>query len=149
IFNTRSEVADILGLPENSIRVIPMEVGGAFGAKIRALCEPITAILARATGRPVRYVMTRREELIAGMPAPQVIIRLKTGVKRDGTLMALEAESVLETGAFSGTVIAVAAVFLGSLYRWPAFDIKGSEVLTHKPSVAAYRAPVAPQTIFA
>ena len=56
----------------------------------------------------------------------------------------LGVETVLESGAFSGTVLAVSAVFLGSLYRWPAFDIKGSEVLTHKPSVAAYRAPVAP-----
>jgi CO/xanthine dehydrogenase Mo-binding subunit len=148
-FNTRSEVADVLGIEENRIKVIPVECGGGFGGKIRALCEPITAILARATGRPVRYVMTRREELEAGMPAPQVIIRLKTGVKRDGTLMALEAETVLESGAFSGTVLAVSAVFLGSLYKWPAFDITGSEVLTHKPSVAAYRAPVAPQSIFA
>jgi CO/xanthine dehydrogenase Mo-binding subunit len=148
-FNTRSEVADVLGIEENRIKVIPVECGGGFGGKIRALCEPITALLARATGRPVRYVMTRREELEAGMPAPQVIIRLKTGAKRDGSLMALEAETVLESGAFSGTVLAVSAVFLGSLYRWPAFDIKGSEVLTHKPSVAAYRAPVAPQTIFA
>jgi CO/xanthine dehydrogenase Mo-binding subunit len=148
-FNTRSEVADVLGIEENRIKVVPVECGGGFGGKIRALCEPITALLARATGRPVRYVMTRREELEAGMPAPQVIIRLKTGARRDGTLMALEAETVLESGAFSGTVLAVSAVFLGSLYRWPAFDIKGSEVLTHKPSVAAYRAPVAPQTIFA
>src|SRR5215471_17472511 len=144
-FNTRSEVADVLEIPENRIKVIPVECGGGFGGKIRALCEPVTAELARMTGRAVRYVMTRREELQAGMPAPQVIIRLKTGVKRDGTLMALEAETVLESGAFSGTVLAVSAVFLGSLYRWPAFDIKGSEVLTHKPSVAAYRAPVAPQ----
>ena len=148
-FNTRSEVADVLGIDENRVKVIPVECGGGFGGKIRALCEPITALLARATGRPVRYVMTRREELEAGMPAPQVIIRLKTGVKRDGTLMALEAENVLESGAYSGTVLAVAAVFLGSLYKWPAFDIKGTEVLTHKPSVAAYRAPVAPHTIFA
>jgi CO/xanthine dehydrogenase Mo-binding subunit len=148
-FNTRTEVADVLGIEENRIKVIPVECGGGFGGKIRALCEPITALLARATGKPVRYVMTRREELQAGMPAPQVIIRLKTGAKKDGTLMALEAETVLESGAFSGTVLAVSAVFLGSLYRWPAFDITGSEVLTHKPSVAAYRAPVAPQTIFA
>jgi CO/xanthine dehydrogenase Mo-binding subunit len=148
-FNTRSEVADVLGIPENRIRVIPMECGGGFGAKIRALCEPIAALLARATNRPVRYVMTRREELEAGMPAPQVIIRLKTGVKRDGGLMALEAETILDAGAFSGAVLAVSAVFLGSMYRWPAFDIRGYEVLTHKPSVAAYRAPVAPQTIFA
>jgi CO/xanthine dehydrogenase Mo-binding subunit len=148
-FNTRSEVADVLGIDENRVKVIPVECGGGFGGKIRALCEPITALLARATGRPVRYVMTRREELEAGMPAPQVIIRLKTGARRDGSLTALEAETVLESGAFSGTVLAVSAVFLGSLYKWPAFDIKGSEVLTHKPSVAAYRAPVAPQTIFA
>ena len=148
-FNTRSEVADVLELPENRIKVIPMECGGGFGGKIRALCEPITAILARATGRPVRYVMTRREELEAGMPAPQVIIRLKTGVKRDGTLMALEGEAILESGAFSGAVLAVSGVFLASLYLWPAFDVKGFEVLTHKPSIAAYRAPVAPQTIFA
>ncbi|PYN80880.1 MAG: xanthine dehydrogenase [Candidatus Rokuibacteriota bacterium] len=148
-FNTRTEVADVLELPENRIKVIPMECGGGFGGKIRALCEPITAILARAAGRPVRYVMTRREELEAGMPAPQVIIRLKTGVKRDGTLMALEGEAILESGAFSGAVLAVSGVFLASLYLWPSFDVKGFEVLTHKPSIAAYRAPVAPQTIFA
>ena len=112
-------------------------------------CEPITAVLAQATKRPVRYVMTRREELEAGMPAPQVIIKLKTGVKKDGTLMAIDAETVIESGAFSGAVLAVSAVFLGSMYKWPSFDIRGFEVLTHKPSVAAYRAPVAPQTIFA
>jgi CO/xanthine dehydrogenase Mo-binding subunit len=148
-FNTRSEVADVLGVPENQIRVIPVECGGGFGGKIRALCEPITAVLAQVTKRPVRYVMTRREELQAGMPAPQVIIKLKTGVKRDGTLMALDAETVIDSGAFSGAVLAVSAVFLGSMYKWPSFDIRGFEVLTHKPSVAAYRAPVAPQTIFA
>src|SRR2546428_3154066 len=126
-----------------------MECGGGFGGKIRALCEPITAVLARVTGRPVRYVMTRREELEAGNPAPQVLIRLKTGVSRDGTLMALEAESVIESGAFSGAVLTVSGVFLASLYLWPAFEVRGFEVLTHKPSIAAYRAPVAPQTIFA
>jgi CO/xanthine dehydrogenase Mo-binding subunit len=148
-FNTRSEVADVLHIPENRIRVIPMECGGGFGGKIRALCEPIAALLARATGRPVRYVMTRREELEAGMPAPQVVIRLKTGVKRDGTLMALEAETILDSGSISGAVLTMSAIFLGSLYKWPSFDVRGFEVLTHKPSVAAYRAPTAPQTIFA
>src|SRR5215510_1310874 len=148
-FNTRSEVADVLEIPENTIKVIPVECGGGFGGKILSLCEPITAVLARVTKRPVRYVMTRREELEAGMPAPQVIIRLKTGVKKDGTLMALEADTILDSGSFSGTVLAVSAVFLGSMYKWPNFDIRGSEVLTHKPSVAAYRAPGAPQTIFA
>ena len=148
-FNTRSEVADILGLEENQIKVIPMECGGGFGGKIRALCEPITAVLAKASGRPVRYVMTRREELDAGIPAPQVIIKLKTGCKRDGTLMALDAETIIESGAFSGAVLTMSAVFIASVYKFPNFEVRGFEVLTHKPSIAAYRAPTAPQTFFA
>jgi CO/xanthine dehydrogenase Mo-binding subunit len=148
-FNTRSEVADVLHIEENRIKVIPVECGGGFGGKIRALCEPITAILARVTKRPVRYVMTRREELEAGMPAPQVIIRLKTGAKRDGTLTALDGETVIESGAFSGAVLTMSAVFLSSVYQFPAFEVRGFEVLTHKPSIAAYRAPTAPQTFFA
>src|SRR5215475_8872808 len=148
-FNTRSEVADVLELPENRIKVIPMECGGGFGGKVRALCEPITAVLARATGRPVRYVMTRKEELEAGMPAPQVIIKMKTGVKRDGTLMALDADTIIESGAFSGAVLTMSAVFIASVYKFPNFEVRGYEVLTHKPSIAAYRAPTAPHTFFA
>src|SRR5205823_5952134 len=148
-FNTRSEVADVLEIAENRIKVIPVECGGGFGGKIRALCEPVTAELARVTGRPVRYVMSRREELIAGMPAPQVIIRLKTGVKRDGTLMALDGESIIESGAFAGAILATSCIFLASFYKWPSFDVRAYEVLTHKPSIAAYRAPTAPHTFFA
>ncbi|HEX2441109.1 MAG TPA: xanthine dehydrogenase family protein molybdopterin-binding subunit [Methylomirabilota bacterium] len=148
-FNTRSEVADVLHIEENRIKVIPVECGGGFGGKIRALCEPITAILARVTKRPVRYVMTRREELEAGMPAPQVIIKLKTGAKRDGTLMALDAETVIESGAYSGAVLTMSAVFVSSVYKFPNFEVRAFEVLTHKPSIAAYRAPTAPQTFFA
>ncbi len=148
-FNTRSEVADVLHIEENRIKVIPVECGGGFGGKIRALCEPITAILARVTRRPVRYVMTRREELDAGMPAPQVIITLKTGVKRDGTLMALDGETIIESGAFSGAVLTMSAVFVSSVYQFPNFEVRAFEVLTHKPSIAAYRAPTAPQTFFA
>src|SRR2546428_650606 len=89
-----------------------MECGGGFGGKIRALCEPITAVLARVTGRPVRYVMTRREELGAGNPAPQVIIRLKSGGKRVRPLVASEAESGIGAGAFSGSQLPRGSVFL-------------------------------------
>ncbi len=148
-FACRAEVADVLEIPESRIKVIPMECGGGFGGKIRALVEPIAVLLSRAAHRPVSVIMTRREELQAGMPAPGVIIRLKTGVKRDGTPLALEAETILESGAFSGALLTMSAVFLASVYQWPAFDVRGFEVLTHKPSVAAYRAPLAPQTAFA
>jgi CO/xanthine dehydrogenase Mo-binding subunit len=148
-FQTRGEVADVLHIPEARIKVIPMECGGGFGGKIRALLEPLTVLLSKAAGRPVSLVMTRREELVAGMPAPAVSIRLKTGVRSDGTPLALEAETIVESGAYSGALLTMSAVFLSSVYLWPAFDVVGFEVLTHKPSVAAYRAPLAPQTHFA
>jgi len=148
-YATRGEVADVLEISENRIKVIPMECGGGFGGKIRALVEPLAVLLSQASGRPVSLIMTRREELQAGMPAPGVVIRLKTGVKQDGTPLALEAETILEAGAFSGALLTMSAVFLASVYQWPAFDVRGFEVLTNKPSVAAYRAPLAPQTAFA
>ena len=148
-FQTRGEVADVLQIPESRIKVIPMECGGGFGGKIRALVEPLAVLLSKATARPVSLIMTRREELLAGMPAPGVIIRLKTGVKRDGTPVALEGETIVEAGAYSGALLTMSAVFLSSVYQWPVFDVVGYEVLTHKPSVAAYRAPLAPQTHFA
>ena len=145
-FQTRGEVADVLEIPEQRIKVIPMECGGAFGAKIRALVEPLAVLLSKAAGHPVSLIMSRREELVAGMPAPGVIIRLKTGVKNDGTPVALEAETIVEAGAYSGALLTMSAVFLASVYLWPTFDVRGFEVLTNKPSVAAYRAPLAPQT---
>jgi CO/xanthine dehydrogenase Mo-binding subunit len=148
-FQTRGEVADVLQIPEARIKVIPMECGGGFGGKIRALVEPLAVLLSKAAGKPVSLIMTRREELQAGMPAPGVIIRLKTGVKNDGTPVALEGETIVESGAYSGALLTMSAVFLSSVYLWPVFDVVGYEVLTHKPSVAAYRAPLAPQTHFA
>jgi len=147
-FNTRAEIADVLEIPETDIKVIPMECGGGFGAKIRALTEPITVLLSKATGRPVKYMMTRREELEAGMPAPSVTIKLKTGVKKDGTPLALEGETIIEAGAFSGAMLPMSGVFLASVYQWPTFKVSIFEVLTHKPSISAYRAPMAPQTAF-
>src|SRR5207302_3852982 len=59
-FATRAEVADVLNIPEARIKVIPMECGGAFGAKIRALVEPLAVLLSKATGRPVSLIMSRR-----------------------------------------------------------------------------------------
>ncbi|MCC7371682.1 MAG: molybdopterin-dependent oxidoreductase [Chloroflexi bacterium] len=147
-FNTRAEIADVLQIPEEIVKVIPMECGGGFGAKIRALTEPITVLLSQVTRRPVKYIMTRREELEAGMPAPSVTIKLRTGVKQDGTPMALEGETVIEAGAYSGAVLTMSGVFLASVYQWPTFQVTGYEVLTHKPSIAAYRAPMAPQTAY-
>ena len=149
-FNTRSEVADVLELSENRIKVIPMECGGGFGGKIRALCEPITAILARATGRPVRYVMTRREELrgrhagAAGHHPAEG--GCEAGRHADGDWRARPSSSPARSPA---PCWRSAASFWRASTCGRTSTSSGFEVLTHKPSIAAYRAPVAPQTIFA
>jgi CO/xanthine dehydrogenase Mo-binding subunit len=147
-FGVREEVADFLGWPENRIRVVPMPVGGGFGGKF-TLLEPLVAALAVHTRRPVRLTLTRQEEFLIGTPAHASIITLKTGVKRDGTLTALQARVIFDAGAFPGSPARIAANLLGSFYRFPHYEIEAFEVLTHKPGVGAYRAPGAPQALFA
>jgi CO/xanthine dehydrogenase Mo-binding subunit len=148
-FALRGEVAGILGIPQSQVRVIPQEIGGGFGAKIQPIIEPITALLAKAAGRPVKLVQTRQEELVAATPAPEVIVELKTGAKKDGTLTALKARAIMDSGCFPGGPLNNVCLLVAGLYKFPNFDVEGFEVLTHKPSQAAYRAPGAPHGTFA
>lgn len=147
-FFTRTEVARALGIPERKVNVITMEIGGAFGAKY-ALVDPLVAGLAWDTGRPVRLVYTRNEEFLAANPAPGTIIEVKTGAKRDGTLTALQAKVLVDTGAYPGGTAGIVTALLGGTYRFPNLLIDAYEVLTNKPGCGAYRAPGSPQACFA
>ncbi len=148
-FAARGELAAILGIPESRVKVVPLEIGGGFGAKIQPIVEPITAMLAKVTRRPVKLVLTRTEELIAATPSPETIVELKTGAKKDGTLTALTARVIMDSGCFPGGPLNNVCLLVGGLYKFPNFDVEGFEVLTHKPSQAAYRAPGAPHGTFA
>ena len=148
-FSIRSELSAILGIPESRIKVIPMEIGGGFGAKIQPIVEPIAAYLARKTRRPVKLVLSRSEELIAATPSPEFIMEVKTGVKKDGTLTAVKARVIMDPGCFPGGPLNNACLLIACLYKFPNLDVEGIEVLTHKPSQAAYRAPGAPHGTFA
>ncbi|MGH7277944.1 MAG: xanthine dehydrogenase family protein molybdopterin-binding subunit, partial [Candidatus Rokuibacteriota bacterium] len=90
LFFTRTEVAETLGLPQHRVRVVAMPLGGGFGGKF-VLLEPLAAALALALRRPVSVVMTRTEEFLATTPAPASVFELKTGIRRDGRLTALQA----------------------------------------------------------
>jgi CO/xanthine dehydrogenase Mo-binding subunit len=149
LFFIRTEIAAILGLPESRIKIVPLEIGGGFGAKIQPIVEPITAVLARKAKRPVKLVLTRQEELVAATPGPDTIMEVKTGARRDGTLMAIQARVIMDSGSFPGSPVSTCCLIVGGLYRFPSVDIEGIEVLTHKPSQAAYRAPGASQGTFA
>jgi CO/xanthine dehydrogenase Mo-binding subunit len=148
LFFTRSEVCEALGLPEHRVRIVATPLGGGFGAKF-VLLEPLAGALALRLRRPVSVVMTRTEEFLSTTPAPPAVIELKVGARRDGTLTALEGRAVFDAGAYAGAPLGIALLLMGSYYQIPNIELRGYEVLTHKPGNGAYRAPGAVQGTFA
>ena len=147
-FYERQHAAEVLGLPIHKVKVITPEVGGGFGAKF-GLVGPLVGLVAMKTGRPVKHIYTRHEELQASNPAPASQIWIKTGCKKDGTLTAIEAKLFVDTGAYSGSPMSIIAIMLAQPYKFPNILLDGYEVLTNKQSVAAYRAPGGPNSAFA
>ena len=147
-FFIRDEVSKALRMPESRIRVTATEVGGGFGGKIY-LTELMVAMLAMIVRRPVKYIMSRKEDMLAATPAPQAIIDLKTGMKKDGTLTALKARLIYDSGAFPGAPMLPGCLTIGGYYKCANLEIRGFEVLTNKVSVGALRAPGAHNATFA
>ncbi|HJX03848.1 MAG TPA: xanthine dehydrogenase family protein molybdopterin-binding subunit, partial [Dehalococcoidia bacterium] len=152
-FGAREMVAHFMDLPLNYVKVIPTEVGGAFGGKEPQPLAPLCALLSQKTGRPVRMVMTRAEVFEATRPAPDTVITVKTGVKKDGRLTAVSATMIYDYGALHG-VHGMAEVpfasFTGlSPYNVPNMNIECFSVYTNKAPSGPYRAPTAPQGAFA
>jgi CO/xanthine dehydrogenase Mo-binding subunit len=148
-FNQRSELAYILGLHMSQVRVIGLPVGGAFGGK-NALCvEPICAELARRTGRPVKIAVSRRDDFFATRPCGGAVLELKTGVKKDGTVVAVRARLLFDTGAYSGAQNGIGAALLQGPYRIPNLEVKAYAVYTNKPPAGARRALTSPHVHFA
>jgi CO/xanthine dehydrogenase Mo-binding subunit len=148
LFGVRADIAKAINIPERQIRVESVPIGGAFGGKF-GLHEPLAGALAYKLRKPVRLVYTRQEDLLAGNPAPQSVITVKLGAKRDGTLVAMQAKAIFDSGAYPGAAAALGGFIMASTYRCPNVDIRCYEVLTNKVSTGAYRAPNAPQATFA
>src|SRR5260370_12650059 len=99
LFNVRTTVATALKMPERQVRVEPVPIGGGFGGK-ETLLEPLVAAVASRLHKPVRLIYTHQEDLLAGNPAPQTVITIKLGAKRDGTLTAIQARMILDARAY-------------------------------------------------
>ncbi len=99
-FHVRRMLAPVLGLPVKQIRVIKPRIGGGFGGKQEVLMEDVAAHLTIATKRPVIYEYTREEEFIAARSRHPMRIKMKTGVKKDGTITANEMYALSDTGAY-------------------------------------------------
>ncbi len=158
-FHVRRQIAPLLGLPIKRIRVVKPRVGGAFGGKQEVLIEDIAAHLTIATGRPVIYEMTREEEFIAARTRHPMRLRLKTGVKNDGTITANEMYCLSDTGAYGCHALTVAgntgqkamALYVGDgVYREkPNIRFYSDAVYTNTVPSGAYRGYGVPQGLWA
>src|SRR5262249_41166336 len=151
-FGVREQLHQAIDLPHGQIRVVAQTLGGGFGAKMPAHAELYAALLARKTGRPVRVVNTREEDLSFGNPRHPMVIRIRTGVAADGTILGRAVTSIMDAGAYatSSPVLAgVAALLAPGPYRIPHLDVEVLAVHTNKMPSGAYRGPTGPQTAFA
>ena len=148
-FNLRADLAHVLDLPMSKLRVIGTPVGGGFGGKAAATVEPACIELARRAGRPVKMVMTREEEFLANHPCGGSVLELKTGVKANGKLVALQARLLFDTGAYPGAQSGTGAVLVQGPYRIPNLLVQAYSIYTNKPSAGARRALASPHVHFA
>ena len=148
-FAIRSGIAGTLGIPLTQINVIGTTMGGGFGGRFGVIITHVPAVLlSQKTGRPVRVQMTREEEFIDGRPAPGCVIKIKTGATKDGRLLAREALAFWDSGSVSGASIG-STIRVRGVYKIPNLKVDAYGVHTNKSGTAAYRAPGAPQAIFA
>jgi len=140
-FRLRAELARFLDLPEERVRVIATRVGGGFGGKNRPLLEPLCALLSQRTGRPVKMVLSREEEFTATAGSLPVVIRLRTGVKQDGTITARHVTLIWDTGAYGDGLVTSWHGRHSSPgpYRIPHVRVDDYLVYTNKMPTTAFR----------
>jgi len=148
-FAMRSLSAQVLGMAEGDIRIVPAEIGGGFGGKLTIYLEPLSILLSKKTGRPVKLTMTRAEVLRATGPTSGSKIRCKMGATKDGKLVAAEIWMAYEAGGFPGSPVGAGAMTIISSYNIPHFVIDAYDVVVNRPKTAAYRAPGASNAAFA
>lgn len=154
-FHVRRQLAPVLGLPIRRIRVVKPRIGGGFGGKQEVLMEDVAAHLTIATGKPVIYEYTREEEFIAARSRHPMRVRMKTGVKKDGTITANEMYALSDTGAYGCHALTVAgntghkamALYVGDgQYREkPNIRFVTDVVYTNTPPSGAFRGYGVPQ----
>ena len=143
-----------LNLTNDQAIVVQAETGGGFGGKEEypSIVAIHAALLARKAGRPVRLIYDRHEDLAATTKRHPGVIRHRTGVKKDGTLLFQDIEIVLDGGAYctlTPVVLSRAAIHAAGAYSCPNVRIQARAVATNTPPNGAFRGFGAPQSLFA
>ena len=144
----------LLGLPDEKVRVVQTETGGGFGGKEEypSMIAGHAALLARKSGRPVKLVYDRVEDMLATTKRHPAIVRHRTGVARDGRLVAMEIDAIFDGGAYatlSAVVLSRGVIHASGPYRCDHVRIRGRAAMTNTPPNGAFRGFGAPQTQFA
>jgi CO/xanthine dehydrogenase Mo-binding subunit len=148
----RADLSRTLGIPMSRIRVIATVVGGNFGGKNEITTEPIVALLAKKTGRPVKCTFTRPEEFTSSTTRHPLIMEYKTGVTKQGKLVARQIRLVLDGGAYcswSETTLGKACILSAGPYEIENLHEEAFVVYTNKTMTGAMRGFGAPQVCFA
>ena len=151
-FALRDGIAAYLGVRSSDVRVIVPTVGGGFGAKLLPMLEPIAALLARKSGRPVKLTNTRKEEFLSGAPRENAVVRIKSAVSNDGEILAHESEVIMDNGAYGGEqpiVAGLSPMMLCSNYRMGAIRHTTKLVYTNTPPTGPFRGVLATYAVFA
>ncbi len=151
VFPLRTLLADLFGIAESKVRVICTKVGGGFGGKISPRLEPSAVALSMKTGKPVKIVMTRTEEFTAAAGSTPAVVRIKTGVQRDGTLVAKDVHFLWDTGAYAEGLAPTNRAMKDGIgpYRIPSIRITSTLVYTNKIRGAQLRGLGVPEAAWA
>ena len=152
-YNYKMDLAPALGINPGDIRVIQPPVGGAFGSKLDVYpYEPIAALLARKTGRPVKVLYSREEEFKAAPTRQAAIIHMRTGCTRDGVLTFRSADVLLDNGAYTSWGPTIPVIMMRTTsghYRVPVVDFKAQAIYTNNPYAGSFRGYGNVQTTYA
>ena len=151
VFLVRSGLADLFDLPEDKIRVIGSKIGAGFGGKNAMRLEPYAAALALKTGKPVRLVNSRAEEFFAAAGSVPAIVRVKTGVKMDGTITARAMEFAWDTGAYAEGLAGSNRALKDGVgpYKIPNIRVSSTLVYTNKLRGCPFRGLGIPEAVWA
>ena len=149
----RTQLALMHGIPENKTRVITPEVGGGFGSKLNVYAEDgLVVYLAKKTGRPVKWIETRRENIAATIHGRDQIDYVDLALKKDGTILGMKVRAVADLGAYFQLLTPIIPTLTGLLapgaYKIPALKFDQVGVLTNKMATDAYRGAGRPEATY-
>jgi CO/xanthine dehydrogenase Mo-binding subunit len=153
-FYVHKSLVKMTGLPEEKVRIVQVETGGAFGGKedYPSMIGAHAALLAMKSGKPVKIIYDRAEDMAATTKRHPSRVRHRTAVTRDGKLLGAEIEIALDGGAYStlsSTVLSRATIHAGGPYYWPSIRVRSKAFATNYPPYGAFRGFGAPQSLFA